>query len=94
MRSWQRNAAGYLSFVPYRRKAVRYPKGIMSYFNSATLEAPDFSRGRVHYPPDIEVGCRRCHYSFSVREHENGDDGFEIDDVIDDVIDERRKPCF
>ncbi|MGN8833723.1 hypothetical protein ACTNDZ_14505 [Selenomonas montiformis] len=46
------------------------------------------------YPPDIEVGCRRCHYSFSVREHENGDDGFEIDDVIDDVIDERRKPCF
>ena len=24
----------------------------MPYFNSAALEAPDFSRGRVHYSPD------------------------------------------
>ena len=51
MRSWQRNAAGYLSFVPYRRKAVRYPNGIMPYFNSAALEVPDFSRGRVQEEP-------------------------------------------
>jgi len=37
-----------LSSVPYRRKAVRYPKdGMTRIFVS--LKAPDFSRVRVHY---------------------------------------------
>lgn len=30
------------------------------------------------HPSDIEVGCRHCHYRFSVHEHENGGGGLKI----------------
>lgn len=61
MRCLWRNANKFSEFWLYRRKALHCPKDSMAHL-VVPLEAPDFSRVRVHYSNSMPIKVE-CSYS-------------------------------